>query len=298
MTFNMWQVNQRFCTIVTIRVMTLIIESHIISPLLVIVVIKKGYILNILKKIIAVSLIVGSFSSLSVQASLLDLGINLGSADKYTLAVGQYDYYGSPVGGSLTLGSEALIYGNVAASSRIGFGVGSTVFGDACANAIDATADVRGTASSCADISKTTGFDQLSLDIRNAYQSAATHYDALNSQNINGIFNINASNHYFSAQSLNLSSGDVLTISGNANDSIVINVSGSANIGSGAKILLDGIHARNVLFNFLDTAATSNFQFGGAEISGTFLANNRSFQLGDGATLENTRKLKTRLISM
>ena len=42
-------------------------------------------------------------------------------------------------------------------------------------------------------------------------------------------------------------------------------------------------------FNFTDNLQANSFEIGGAEISGTFISNQRNFILGDGATLEDTR---------
>jgi hypothetical protein len=240
-----------------------------------------------LKKNTVISLLVMSMFSNVTQAEMVDF--DLGVAGKYTFAVGQYNFHGTPVGGSLLIGSAAKIYGNVAASSSIGFGTGSTVFGNACSS-VGSTVDVRGDAFQCNDIVKSPGsFDQLSTDIEKANVAAAYFYDPLNTNSITGSLELDASLGLYSAQSIHLLSGDVLTIRGATNDFFIINIAGQANIGSGAKILLDGVRSHNVIFNFLDTPGVSNFQFGGSEISGTFLANNRSFQMGDGATLENTR---------
>jgi len=239
---------------------------------------------SMLKKMCVVSLIFVSFLTTSAKASLIDLGV----ADKYTFAVGQYDFHGTPVGGDLNLGSEAWIHGSVAASNYIGFGAGSIVYGDACAPQIDASADVRGNADVCSDVVKgIDGFDQLSLDIAQANQQASL----LGGNNVN-IFSgttIDAStNNVLSTSSLNLATG-FLTINGSADDHLVLNISGNAFIGSGAGILLTGgLTSANVLFNFTNLGQTT-FNFGGADISGTFLANNGAFIAGDGATLDDVR---------
>ncbi len=233
-----------------------------------------------IQSIVGISLVVISSIPATVHASLIDLGV----ADKYTLAVGQHEWPSGVIGGTLGLGSEAEIFGHVAASSSINIGAGAIVHGDLC---------VKG-GTPCSDLDVNGGkLDQLSTDILGAYNTAKSFYQDTGAVGIAGDYAIDAAvTDYFSATSLKLVSGDVLTIRGNAADSLIINVAGMADIGSGAKIILEGIHSRNVLFNFLDAGASDpdyNFQFGGAEINGTFLANKRAFSLGDGATLENTR---------
>ena len=217
--------------------------------------------------------------------------INLGVADKYTFAVGQFDYYGTPVGGTLNLGSDAWIYGDVAASSHIGFGSGSIIHGNACAPNINKAAKVEGISDQCSDVIKQNGtmFDKLSLDIAAANEQAAL-LNGVNIGEINESLTFQASDHEALAiSSINLDTGEYLTINGSANDNIVLNIAGNALIGSGAGILLTGgLTSQNVFFNFImDEQAL--FNFGGAIISGTFIANNGAFIAGDGAQLNDVR---------
>lgn len=248
---------------------------------------KKESELKLLDKILTVSLLITSSLLSSAHAGLIDFGV----ADKYTFAVGEYDYNGTPVGGDLNLGSEAWIHGNVAASDYIGFGSGAIVYGNACTNGGFSGADVRGTASQCSDVIKQAGvkFDQLSLDIA-AANKQATLLGGTNFGAITGDTLIEAS--LFDALSIaniNLASGKYLTINGSASDQLVLNISGNAFVGSGAGILLTGgLTSANVLFNFTNDNQTT-FNFGGAEINGTFLANNGAFIAGDGATLDDVR---------
>lgn len=215
--------------------------------------------------------------------------INLGSADKYTFAVGQYDFYGTPVGGALQLGSEAYIHGSVAASSHIGFGTGSAVYGDACSRTSAGFANVSGTSSMCNDVVSSPNFDLLSQDIAAANEQAralaGSNYGALTSSTL---FDASTAN-VLTVSNIDLASGEFLSITGSANDNLVVNILGDAMIGSGAGILLMGdLTSENVLFNFANQGQ-STFNFGGADISGTFLANNGSFIAGDGARLEDVR---------
>ena len=222
----------------------------------------------------------------SAHAGLIDLGV----ADKYTFAVGQYNHFGTPVGGNLNLGSEAWIYGNVAASNNISFGSGAIVYGDACAPSM-VGADVRGNAGECSDVLKAGigQFDQLSIDIASANQEASLlggfDFGAIDS----GV-DIQANGYdALTVSAIDLASGEYLTINGSANDHLVLNIKGNAFVGSGAGILLTGgLTSANVLFNFINSGQTT-FNFGGADISGTFLANNGAFIAGDGAKLDDVR---------
>ena len=229
-----------------------------------------------------IALLIGSgFSSFS-WAALMNLGIDFKNADRYTFAVGN--------NGSLLLGSEANVYGHVAAEFFVQLASGAQVHGDACANnplSIGALASVTGhmgNGGMCTDIAGLTS-SILSINSVAANLSGVNLSDINNSQTL-----FAADSSVYEINNLNLDTGEVLTISGGVNDAVVVNIAGDASIGSGAGIILEGgIQANNVLFNLLDTNAVSNFEFGGVEINGTFLANNRSFQLGDGAKLENVR---------
>jgi choice-of-anchor A domain-containing protein len=215
--------------------------------------------------------------------------INLGSADKYTFAVGQYDFHGTPVGGTLQLGSEALIHGSVAASNHIGFGTGSVVYGNACSRSTSGVANVSGTASMCSDVVSSSSFDLLSQDIAAANEQAralaGSNYGALTASTLFDATTVDV----LTVSNIDLASGEFLSVTGSAHDYLVINILGDAIIGSGAGILLMGdLSSENVLFNFANLGQ-STFNFGGADISGTFLANNGAFIAGDGARLEDVR---------
>lgn len=240
------------------------------------------------KSLLASSLL-AFFSFSNAQASLIDLGVDLASADRFTFAVGNY--------GSLQLGSEADVYGHVAAQNMVQLASGAKVHGDTCSGFISIAplgniAGSQGISDNCAEFSNAgiADFSRLTTDISQANLVAqALSGLTIGSIEDNAFLNAAVSNVYH-VDDLILSTGEFLTVKGTASDSIVINIAGDASIGSLAGIkLTGGIRAANVLFNLLDTKAVSNFEFGGAEINGTFLANNRSFQLGDGAKLENVR---------
>lgn len=249
--------------------------------------------MNWFKTAVVASLLVSVCATENANAGLLDLGVDLGVADKYTIGVGQWDFHGTAVDGSLVLGSEAYIHGNVAASRDIGFAAGAIVYGDACSNTFNmgAASEVKGTKSTCSDVVKTGGnvLDQLSNDILDASNTAknlagfdrgvvssSTTFDAARYNVIN-------------VSSIDLGSNDVITVTGSSSDNLIINVSGDAQIASGAKILFSsGLTSSNVLFNFIDPTFSS-FNFGGAEINGTFLATKGAFNAGDGAILNDVR---------
>lgn len=229
----------------------------------------------------------------NAKADLIDLGVDLGVANKYTIGVGQWDFHGSPVDGSLVLGSEAYIYGNVAASKDIGFASGAIVYGNACSNnfIMGSASSVTGTQSTCSDVQKNNNnnFDQLSMDIASASQ-AAKNLAGVDQGAINDSTTLDASQlNVINVDSITLGSSDILQIKGNSNDNLIINILGNAQIASGAKILLsDGLTSSNVLFNFVDDNFSS-LNFGGAHLNGTFLATKGAFNAGDGATLEDVR---------
>jgi hypothetical protein len=233
---------------------------------------------NIFKSLLVIVVFASSLTTFTAKAGL----INFGNADRYTMAVGG-------VAGSLTLGSEADIHGNVGSSWYIAMSPLTQVHGDACASAINfgpgAVIDgISGITSACSD------YSSLSNSILLASEQAA----ALNGENKGDITSntvLYASyQDAYAVGKLTLATGEILTVVGGINDSVVINVADIASIGSGAAIKLEGgILASNVVFNFLATAFASDFSFGGAQISGTYISNTRSFQLGDGAILNDAR---------
>lgn len=249
--------------------------------------------LNLKNKFLIVLVFANSIVSSSANAGLIDLGVNLGVADKYTIGVGQWDFHGTAVDGSLVLGSEAFIHGSVAASKSIGFASGAIVYGDACSTHLNmgSASEVKGISSACSDVVKTSGnvLDQLSVDIL-AASNAAKNLTGTDHGAITETTTFDASvQNVINVSSLILGSSDVLYINGSSNDNLVINISGNALIASGAKILLaDGLTSANVLFNFINETVSS-LNFGGAELNGTFLATKGAFNAGDGAILKDVR---------
>lgn len=207
--------------------------------------------------------------------------INLGSAEQYIFATASESQWS----GNLLLGSEAHVFGSVAASNTLELGGGVIVEGDACAGAINNWgATVTGATGSCTD------FSQLAQDIN----TAAIEAESLTTQDLGNVTDslaiAGAGKQAFLISDLILTGGETLTLTGDVNDSFVFNILGTAQLGSGANILLEGgISAQNVIFNFVANPTSHSFEIGGANISGTFLSSGRSFILGDGATLNNSR---------
>jgi hypothetical protein len=214
--------------------------------------------------------------------------INLGSAEDYIFAAANNDKWG----GNLILGSQAHIFGSVAASNTLELGSGVIVDGKACAGITnDWGAVVTGAGATCDN------FTQLASDITAAAVQAQT-FTGSDLGNITDNVNIvGAGFQSFIVNDLLLAGGETLTVTGNVNDNFIFNIFGGAQLGSGANILLQGgITASNVIFNFVANPARHSFEIGGANISGTFLSSGRSFILGDGATLNNSRFYSTESI--
>lgn len=214
--------------------------------------------------------------------------INFGSADNYIFATANNGQWG----GNLLLGSEAHIFGSVAASNTLELGSGVIVEGDACSGTTNNWgATVAGAAGSCSN------FTQLANDIDAAAAQAQT-YTGSNLGNVSGNSEILGNGFQsFLINDLLLVGGDSLTVTGGIDDYFVFNIFGVAKLGSGANILLQGgVSAENVIFNFVNNPTSQSFELGGANISGTFLSSGRSFVIGDGATLNNSRFYSTESI--
>ena len=187
-------------------------------------------------------------------------------------------------GSSISLGSEAHLYSGVGSDFYISMGSGVVVEGAACAPAlgIGAGAVIKQPDTNC-PVGNVFG-----AQIQQSSQQASGLLDSSVAFDVSDTTTLVAGNYTLS--SLNLDSGESLTISGSASDVAVINVTGLAKLGSGAAIYLKGgISAQTVFFNFIDNAVARSFEFGGAEISGTFLSSSRDYIMGDGATLQDSR---------
>lgn len=217
-------------------------------------------------------------TSFGANASLLEMNMKLKSADKYIMATGGYS--------SLIIGSDANINGDIASQYYIGLSSSTYVKGNACARYVGmgANSDVSGKVGRCS------GLRNLQKDIYRANKKAAS----FKSENLGSIYNdkvINVTgNEAYKINNLTLQADETLTINGTSDSAAIINIYGDALLGSGSNIILSGgITSANVLFNFVGLYTSLNI--GAANISGTYLANNTSFVIGDGATLDDTRFL-------
>lgn len=219
------------------------------------------------------------FVSPNSHANLINLGVDFGVAQQYTMAAGSKT-------SSISLGSDAEIFGSVGANWYLGLASGAKIHGNACSDyiSVGAGASIDGSRGQCG---------QLENDISQANLQATSLVNSAQSLGVvdqTTTINANLFNNY-TIDSLLLTSGEYLTIAGSSSDEIIINIFGDAKVGSGGGILLTGgLTSANVLFNFVNKAAGfSEFNFGGADISGTFLADHGAFILGDGATLNDVR---------
>ena len=223
--------------------------------------------------------------SASSDASIIDLGVDLGSAQQYTMAAGGAN-------SSIILGSEAEVFGSVGAYWYLSLASGAEIHGNACAQALSLGAGtaVNGSQGICG---------QLGADISNANIQASALANSAQSLGVidqTTTLSATSTNHY-TLDSVILNSGEFLTVNGSSTDNVIINILGNAKIGSGSGILLTGgLTSDNVLFNFANTGFSS-FEFGGANISGTFLADQGAYVLGDGATLDDVRFYTNRIMS-
>ena len=229
--------------------------------------------------------------TLLLGASNLQAGpIDLGDAENYTLlSVGTP--WTSNSGGTLVLGSAAEIYGNVGARNYLGFSAAVSIHGDVDGGALVAAPDAQIDGSY--NTLDSSYWDGLYADLTQASAQAAAMagssfgsiLDSMLFSAYGGlsVFNINGD--------LNLDTGESLVLKGSASDQFIINVSQNFMLGSGASILLDGVSADNVLFNFTGGGGFQAAVIGGANFSGTYLAPNMDWIIGDGATMNSTRVL-------
>ena len=235
--------------------------------------------LNLKNNVLIVLMFASSIVASSANAGLIDLGVDLSTVDKYTFAVGG-------ASSSLILGSEAEIYGSVASQYYLSTAPSVQIHGDACyqVSGMGPNTTVDGNSGTCSEINQL----ESAIAQANAFATALTGKSI---SDITGTLTLDASAHdVYSVNEINLSTGDFLTITGNADDQVIINIASNIKVGSLAGILLSGgISSSNVLFNFSNNFAQNEFNFGGANISGTFLGNNTTYIMGDGATLDDVR---------
>ena len=226
--------------------------------------------------------------------------IELGEASLYTLVGAGVNAGTSSHGGNLVLGSEAQVFGSAGARNYIGVSAGVRIHEHLHGGHINASPDlvVHG--------DKTSAFPYGSglsnnhwPDVYQDMLDASAEAAALEGESISSILgsttltsqNKPVSVYHINGR-INLGTGKTLTISGNAADKFVINVTQGLDLGSGASIVVEGVQPGNVLFNFTGggpggPAATA----AAGKLSGIFLAPRMFWQLGDGLNLPATRVL-------
>ncbi|PKF62552.1 hypothetical protein CW745_03760 [Psychromonas sp. psych-6C06] len=232
-----------------------------------------------------------TIASLATISTFATAGpIDLGATDGYTMLAVGTPWTGRS-GGFLQLGSEAEIFGNVGARGDLQLAAGAKIHGNADGGhiTIGAGASINGNQTTLSEPT----WQGLYNDIANASNIAA----AMNGLNYSSITETTTFQAYDTTSvfnidgELNLASGESLTLSGDADSMAVVNISSGFMLGSGASIFLEGFEADNVVFNFTGGGHVDYVAFGGSELSGTFIGADMFFQMGDGATLNNTRFL-------
>ncbi|WNO09258.1 collagen-binding domain-containing protein [Teredinibacter sp. KSP-S5-2] len=246
--------------------------------------------LSINKAIIGLGLLAASTISNAVP-------VDLGTASDYTLLGAGPG--ASPTSGLMQLGSEAIIHGNVGGRGFVGLSSGVEIHGNLDGGYFSSAPDA--TVFGDTTVRSDAYWDGVYADLQAASiealsyggqsLSSITSTTVLSSQGSGlSVYNIDGS--------ISLGSGESLTISGSSSDTFIINVSEKLYLDSLSGILLDGVEADNVLFNFYgagsDDSAYNNHLatiIGGAEFSGTFIAPRAYWQIGDGAIMNATRVL-------
>lgn len=228
------------------------------------------------------------------SASVFALPVDLGNAGNYTLlATGTTAHHGIQDMGSLVLGSEAYIYGDVGARDQLNMAHGAVVYGDADYGSLiqESGSSIAGNASAQAS---SAFWDALYLDVKSA-SVAAKNLTGTSKGFINAsqTFNSQGDLSVFDIVGLNLSAGSKLTLSGDADDVFIVNVDYFGfYLGGGAEIALaGGLKAENVLFNMHGAYNAGHVNVAAGTMKGTYIAPDAYMQLGDGLNLDGVRFL-------
>ncbi|WP_331346011.1 PEP-CTERM sorting domain-containing protein [Cellvibrio sp. UBA7661] len=228
------------------------------------------------------------------SASVFALPVDLGNAGNYTLlATGTTVHHGIQDMGSLVLGSEAYIYGNVGARDQLNMAHGAIVYGDADYGSLiqEPGSSIEGDANAQASAAF---WDALYTDVKSA-SVAAKNLTGSSKGYINSsqTFNTQGDLSVFNILGLSLSAGSKLTLSGDADDVFIINVDYFGfYLGGGAEIALaGGLKAENVLFNMHGAYNAGHVNVAAGTMKGTYIAPDAYMQLGDGLNLDGVRFL-------
>jgi PEP-CTERM motif len=228
------------------------------------------------------------------SSAVFALPVDLGNAGNYTLlATGTNVHYGIQDMGSLVLGSEAYIYGNVGARDQLNMAHGAIVYGDADYGSLvqQPGSSIAGDANAQASAAF---WNALYADVKSA-SVAAKNLTGISKGYINSsqTFNTQGDLSVFNILGLSLSAGSQLTLSGDADDMFIVNVDYFGfYLGGGAEIaLVGGLKAENVLFNMHGAYNAGHVNVAAGTMKGTYIAPDAYMQLGDGLNLDGVRFL-------
>lgn len=251
--------------------------------------------MGMLKKVAAV-VSFGAMTSAAIAAP-----IDLGAAGDYTLLSAGSIWDGQ---GSMNLGSDAKVVGNVGARWTVGTAPGVEIDGNLHGGSIVSAPGlvVTGEIRTLSDAEWDVIFNDLSAASTSALALASTG-STVGGITDTAVFSASSDFNVINIDgSIDLADGESLTISGDADDEFVINVSGdlflceNAYSNCDASILLDGVSAENVLFNFYgDGVAKVNGDIDGDTdgiMSGNFIsAGGFDWILGDGMIFDDIKIL-------
>ncbi len=222
---------------------------------------------------------VAALALIAMPCASFAVPVDLGAAGGYALLA-----TGANPNGTLILGANAEVYGNVGAQYYLGVSPGVVINGNADYGYLNGTPTITGTST---QQTNPAFWSALQADLTNASAaaSALTAGQTFGNITTSETFNSYDGTSVFDLGGLNLSGGS-LTLHGNTTDQFVINIgSGGLSLGGGAAIHLDGVDPGNVLFNV--TGNNTNFNVGAASMQGIFLGADTNVRmiLGDGLTL-------------
>ncbi|WP_282610392.1 collagen-binding domain-containing protein [Pelagibius sp. Alg239-R121] len=210
--------------------------------------------------------------------------IDLGRAADFTVLATS----GLAAGGSVNIGPQSVITGNVGGQQSVTLGPQILIEGSVTTPALLAGGGVT-------TGSVTRNFDVgISEDVRAASQEAAS-LSGISLGDISDSRTLDARGRaVFSIGDLTLESGEFLTLTGAAGDEVILNVAGSFSFAANSGILLgDDLLASDLLVNVLGLGAV-NLNRG--LFAGTLLAADRTLLIGAGASFDEARFLTNNLI--
>ena len=235
-------------------------------------------------------LIKGFSLGLLFSTSVLATPIHLGELANFALFAGANG--ASSQSGYMGLGSESDVHGNIAAK-QLEFGAGTIVNGYAAGINQQQGAGIHITQgwqqwNNSQFISLQDQLSALSQQLQ-GLGGTQTNLQSLNNYTGNGGLNVFSLNPVIMAH-------QAINLFGSADDTFVFNISQWFMMDGGG-IFLHGINPNQVFFNFHSQNQASEYttlsagMFGTSNIQGNLLAPNMFLQVGDGATLNNTRIL-------